>query len=162
MNLMRRTLFLRRLLLILLTAIMAAHAQTKLNDVAIVVNPSAPVANLSLSEARQIFRGDRQYWTKDLPIVLLVRNPPSREREVILKNLYSMTESEFKQYWIAKIFRAEATTGPKIVYSNSMATELVNVIPGAIAFMAAKDVTPGLKVLKIDGHAPGDPEYPLR
>jgi len=137
-------------------------AQTKSNDVAVVVNSSAPVSELSLSEARKIFRGDKQYWSKDLPIVLLVRNPPSREREVILKKLYSMTEGEFKQYWIAKIFRAEATTGPKIVYSNNMATDLVSVIPGAIAFMSARDVSPNLKVVKIDGHLPGEPGYPLR
>ena len=141
---------------------LSAFAQNKSNDVAVVVNPSAPVSELSLSEARTIFRGDRQYWSKDIPIVLLVRNPPSREREIILKKLYSMTETEFKQYWIAKIFRAEATSGPKIVYSNSMALDLVTVIPGAIAFMAAKDVTPTVKVVKIDGHMPGDAGYPLR
>jgi ABC-type phosphate transport system substrate-binding protein len=147
---------------VLLSGATAMHAQSKLNDVAVVVNPAAPVNDLTLSEARKIFRGDRQYWSTDMPIVLLVRNPPSRERDVILRKLYSMTESEFKQYWIAKIFRAEATTGPKIVYSNSMAADLVSVIPGAIAFMSAKDVNPNLKVVKIDGRLPGDPAYPLR
>ena len=35
-------------------------AQTKSNDVAVVVNLSAPVSELTLSEARKIFRGDRQ------------------------------------------------------------------------------------------------------
>ena len=139
-----------------------AEAQAKSVDVAVIVNSSAPVSDLSLSEARKIFRGDKQYWSKDLPVVLLIRTPPSREREIILKKLYDMTESEFKQYWIAKIFRAEATTGPKIVYSNSMAAELVGVIPGAIACVAAKDVTPNLKIVKIDGHLPGEADYPLR
>ena len=149
-------------MLMLLAGVLSGSAQTRSNDVAVVVNPAAPVSDLSLSEARKIFRGDKQYWSKDLPIVLLVRNPPSRERDVILKQLYSMTEAEFKQYWIAKIFRAEATSGPKIVYSNSMAADLVKVIPGAIAFMSARDVNPALKVVKIDGHLPGDPQYPLR
>jgi len=148
--------------MLLLLASIGAQAQTKSNDVAIIVNPSVPVSDLSLSEARTIFRGDRQYWSKDLPIVLLIRTPPSHERDVILKKLYAMTEAEFKQYWIAKIFRAEATTGPKIVYSNSMAAELVNILPGAIAFMAEKDVTPNLKVIKIDGKMPGEAGYPLR
>lgn len=149
-------------MLLLFATVVGAQAQTKSNDVAIIVNPSVPVSDLSLSEARTIFRGDRQYWSKDLPIVLLIRTPPSHERDVILKKLYAMTEAEFKQYWIAKIFRAEATTGPKIVYSNSMAAELVNILPGAIAFMAEKDVTPNLKVIKIDGKMPGEPGYPLR
>jgi ABC-type phosphate transport system substrate-binding protein len=162
MNLKKRTTQLLCFTVVLLSGAINVHAQSKLNDVAVVVNPAAPVNDLSLSEARKIFRGDKQYWSTDMPIVLLVRNPPSRERDVILKKLYSMTESEFKQYWIAKIFRAEATTGPKIVYSNSMAADLVSVIPGAIAFMSAKDVNPNLKVVKIDGHMPGEPGYPLR
>lgn len=162
MDLRTRTNQLLLLTIMFLGGVLGGHAQSKSSDVAVVVNPSAPVSDLSLSEARTIFRGDRQYWSKDLPIVLLVRNPPSRERDVILKQLYSMTEAEFKQYWIAKIFRAEATSGPKIVYSNSMAADLVSVIPGAIAFMAARDVNPNLKVVKIDGHLPGEPGYPLR
>jgi ABC-type phosphate transport system substrate-binding protein len=162
MNFKQRTTQLLWLTVVLLSGATTMHAQSKLNDVAVVVNPAAPVNDLTLSEARKIFRGDRQYWSSDMPIVLLVRNPPSRERDVILRKLYSMTESEFKQYWIAKIFRAEATTGPKIVYSNSMAADLVSVIPGAIAFMSAKDVNPNLKVVKIDGRLPGDPAYPLR
>ena len=162
MNSIRRNIKSLFIAVAFLTSAAGAHAQAKSSDVAIVVNPSAPIDNLSMNDARQIFLGDRQYWSKDLPIVLLVRNPPSRERDVILKKLYAMTEPEFKQYWIAKIFRAEATTGPKIVYSNSMASDLVNVIPGAIAFMSAKDVIPGLKVVKIDGHLPGDPAYPLK
>jgi ABC-type phosphate transport system substrate-binding protein len=162
MNFKQRTTQLLWFTVVLLSGATTMHAQSKLNDVAVVVNPAAPVNDLTLNEARKIFRGDRQYWSSDMPIVLLVRNPPSRERDVILKKLYSMTESEFKQYWIAKIFRAEATTGPKIVYSNSMAADLVSVIPGAIAFMSAKDVNPNLKVVKIDGRLPGDPAYPLR
>jgi ABC-type phosphate transport system substrate-binding protein len=162
MNFKQRTTQLLWFTVVLLSGATTMHAQSKLNDVAVVVNPAAPVNDLTLSEARKIFRGDRQYWSSDMPIVLLVRNPPSRERDVILRKLYSMTESEFKQYWIAKIFRAEATTGPKIVYSNSMAADLVSVIPGAIAFMSAKDVNPNLKVVKIDGRLPGDPAYPLR
>jgi ABC-type phosphate transport system substrate-binding protein len=129
---------------------------------AVVVNPSTPISDLSMSEVRKIFRGDRQYWTKDVPVVLLIRAPKSRERDVILRNLYDMSEAQFKQYWIAKIFRAEATAAPKIVYSNDMAKELVSVIPGAIAFIPQNDVTEGLKVVKIDGRMPGDPGYPLK
>lgn len=137
-------------------------AQTKSSDMAVIVNPSTPVSDLSLAEVRKVFRGDRQYWTKDVPVVLLIRAPQSRERSVILKTLYGMTESQFKQYWIAKIFRAEATTSPKIVYSNDMAAELISVIPGAIAFIPQSDVKDGLKVIKIDGHMPGEPGYPLK
>ena len=73
-----------------------------------------------------------------------------------------MSESQFKQYWIAKIFRAEAATAPKVVYSNNMANQLLTAIPGAIAFVDSKDVKPGTKVVRVDGHLPGEPGYPLR
>ena len=139
-----------------------ARSQTRATDMAVVVNPSTPISDLSMAEVRKVFRGDRQYWTKDVPVVLLIRAPRSRERDVILKTLYEMTESQFKQYWIAKIFRAEATAAPKIVYSNDMAKELVSVIPGAIAFIPEGDVAEGLKIVKIDGRLPGERGYPLK
>jgi ABC-type phosphate transport system substrate-binding protein len=131
-------------------------------DIAVVVHPDAPVSNLSLSDVRKVFLGDRQYWSTNIPVVLLIRAPVARERDVVLKIIYQMSESQFKQYWIAKIFRAESATAPKVVYSNDMANQLVTAIPGAIAFIDSKDVKPGSKVLRVDGRLPGEAGYPLR
>jgi len=131
-------------------------------DVAVVVQPDTPVSNLSLAEVRKIFLGDRQYWTANMPVVLLIRAPVARERDVVLKIIYQMSESQFKQYWIAKIFRAESVSAPKVVYSNDMANDLVTALPGAIAFIDARDVRPGTKVVRVDGRLPGEPGYPLR
>jgi ABC-type phosphate transport system substrate-binding protein len=130
-------------------------------DIAVVVHPDTPVTDLSLSEVRKVFLGERQYWNSKLPVVLMIRAPVARERDVVLKVIYQMSEAQFKQYWVAKIFRAESASPPKIVYSNDMQYELVSAMPGAIAFIDARNVRPGLKVLRVDGHLPGDPEYPL-
>jgi ABC-type phosphate transport system substrate-binding protein len=137
-------------------------AQAHQIDVAVVVHPDTPVSNLSLAEVRKIFLGDRQYWTANMPVVLLIRAPVARERDVVLKVIYQMTESQFKQYWIAKIFRAESASAPKVVYSNDMANELVTALPGAIAFVDSRDVQQGTKVVRVDGRLPGEPGYPLR
>src|ERR1700680_5104162 len=131
-------------------------------DVALVADPDIPVSNLTLAEVRKVFRGERQYWNANLAVVLLIRAPVARERDVVLKIIYQMSESQFKQYWIAKIFRAEAATAPKVVYSNDMANQLVTAIPGAIAFIDSKDVKPGSKVVRVDGRLPGEAGYPLR
>ena len=93
-------------------------------DIAVVVHPDTPISNLSLAEVRKVFLGDRQYWSTNVPVVLLIRAPVARERDVVLKVIYQMAESQFKQYWIAKIFRAESATAPKVVYSNDMANQL--------------------------------------
>jgi hypothetical protein len=131
-------------------------------DVAVVVHPDTPISNLTLSDVRKVFLGDRQYWSTNIPVVLLIRAPVARERDVVLKIIYQMSESQFKQYWIAKIFRAEAATAPKLVYSNDMANQLVTAIPGAIAFIDSKEVKPGSKVIRVDGRLPGEAGYPLR
>lgn len=131
-------------------------------DVAVVVNADTPITDLSLAEVRKVFLGDRQYWNAKLPVVLLIRAPVAKERDVVLRVIYQMTEEEFKQYWVVKIFRAEATAPPKIVYSNDMQYELLTALRGAIAFVDARNVHPGVKVIRVDGMLPGDKDYPLR
>ena len=157
----------RRLGIALLGLLMAASsetlpAQSAGGDIAVVVHPETPVDAVSLADVRRLFRGERQYWTPEIPVVLLVRAPVSREREVVLRVIYQMSEPQFKQYWIAKIFRAEATSGPKIVYSNDIANQLVGAVPGAVGFMPASDVKPPLKILRVDGKLPGEPGYTIR
>ena len=150
------------LLIVFLFALQPASAQKKGgDDIAVVVNPGTPVTEMSLAEVRKVFLGDRQYWNSNMPVVLLVRAPVAREREVVLRTIYQMGESQFKQYWVAKIFRSEVVSAPKIVYSEDMTKELLSAIPGSIAFMESKDVGPGLRVVKVDGKLPGEPGYPL-
>jgi len=139
----------------------AASGTAQGADVAIVVRPDVPVDNLTFAELRRLFLGDRQFWTSNLRVTLLVRAPGAREREVVLKTIYQMSEAQFRQYWIAKVFRAEAASGPRIVYSSEMAAELVSGMPGAVAFVDADLVPKGLKVLKINGLLPGTKGYPL-
>lgn len=151
----------RRVLWILLAPAYRALRAAENRDVAIVVRPDVPVDNLSFSELRRLMLGDRQYWNSNLRVTLLVRAPGSRERDVVLKTIYQMSEAQFRQYWIAKVFRAEAASGPRIVYSNDMAAELATEIPGAVAFVDATQIPRGLKVLKINGLLPEQPGYPL-
>jgi ABC-type phosphate transport system substrate-binding protein len=132
------------------------------NDIAIVVRNDLPVNDLTFAEVRKLFLGDRQYWKGNLRVTLLVRAPVARERDIVLRTIYQMSEPQFRQYWISKVFRAETATGPKVVYSNDMATELVSAIPGAVAFIDAAQAPKNLKVLRIDGKLPGDKGYPLR
>jgi ABC-type phosphate transport system substrate-binding protein len=130
-------------------------------DLAIVAHPGTPVTQLSFPELRQVLKGERQYWTPDLPVVLFVRAPTSAERSAVLDVIYQMSEPQFKQYWIAKQFRAESSTSPKNMRTNELTQQFVTSTPGAIGFMAANDVKAGVKVLKIDGHLPGEAGYKL-
>jgi ABC-type phosphate transport system substrate-binding protein len=142
-----------------LTSSPAAQAGS---DVAVVVHPDVPVDNLTVSELRRVVLGDREFWPAGVRITLLIRAPVAHERDVVLKNLCEMSEAQFRQHWIGKVFRADTALAPKIVYSSEMAVELVQRFPGAIAFVDASLVGRGLKVVKIEGRAPGEKGYMLR
>jgi hypothetical protein len=129
---------------------------------AIVVNPHVPVDDISLEELRKVFLGERQFWSSNMPVVPLIRPQGTSERDVLLRVVYKMSETEYKKYWIAKVFRAEATGEPTVAVSNAFANDAVAAIPGSITCEILKDVPRGAKVLRIDGHKPGEPGYPLR
>lgn len=147
----------------LLASLAAAPASAQSGQaVAIVVHPATGIDNLTFSELRSIFRGERQFWEDGRRVTLLMRAPAAAERSLVLDRIYRMDEDAFREYWIAKMFRAEVAAGPKLVYSADMARDLVTVIPGAITFVPVSDVSSESKVVRIDGMLPSDPNYPLR
>ena len=129
---------------------------------AIVVHKDTAVDNLSMTELRNIFLANQQFWPNRSRIILLVRAPQSEERDYVLNTIYQMDEAQFRKYWIAKMFRAEVPTGPKIVFSAGMTLDLVVAIPGSISFMRADAVTDNVKVIRIAGKLPSDEGYPLK
>src|SRR6266850_4515455 len=130
-------------------------------DVAIVVNSTNPVSNLTLSGRRKIYFGDRQYWKGNLPVLVLMRSHGAHEREVVLRVVFEMTEETYTKFWVAKVMRAEVSDPPASLYSFGMLQEGVRGNAGAIGYVNANDVRPGIKVLRIDGLLPGEPGYPL-
>ena len=135
--------------------ITAAHA----GAVAVVVNPSVEIDGLSFAGFRRVMLGDRQFWAPGKRITLIVRGAVAVERTMLLEKVYKMTEAQYRQYWVAKVFRAEATSGPRVVLSNDEAVDLVGVIDGAISVVDSEDVPEGVKILKIDDLLPGDSDY---
>lgn len=145
-----------------LVLLVSTPAHTQTGDIAVVVHPDVPVSNLSLADLRRILLGDREFWTTGVRVTLLIRAPIARERDAVVKDVCEMTEAQFRQHWIGKVFRNETPSAPKIVYSNEMALDQVSRTPGAIALVEASSVNRNVKVVKIDGKAPGQPGYKVR
>ena len=98
--------------------------------VAIVVHPDVDVDNLPFDQLRSIFLAERQYWDDRSRITLLVRAAIAPERDLVLSQIYSISEDQYRRYWIGKMFRSEVTSRPKIVFSTDMLSDLVTVMPG--------------------------------
>ena len=131
-------------------------------EIAVIVHPDVPVDNLTIAELRRILLGDREFWTSGMRVALFLRAPVARERDVAVKDVCQMTEAQFRQHWIGKVFRAETPSGPKIVYSPESTIEQVSRTPGAIGLVQSPVTAKNVKVLKIDGRAPGQSGYKLR
>jgi hypothetical protein len=142
--------------------VFAQAANNLTTDVAVVVHPDIPVDNLTLGELRRLVLGDRGFWPASVRVTLLLRAPVAHERDVILKVVCQMSEAQFRQHWIAKVFRADTAVAPKIVYSSEMSVDMVARIPGAVTFVDASRVGRNVKVLKIDGLASTEKGYVLR
>lgn len=128
--------------------------------VAVVVNDKNPVTNVTTAQLRKLFAGEKHAWPGGLPVKLFVRAPGAYERVVLLK-LLDMSESEYKRYWTAEVFRGDAQAEPIALFSNGMQKEALIAFPGAVALVNFQDVKGGMKVVKVDGRLPGEAAYPL-
>ena len=139
-----------------------APAEESNVPLAVIVHGDVGVDAISLSDLRKVFLGDRQFWEGDTRIILLVPPSGSGERATLLARVYEKTETQYRHYWIAKVFREEAQSAPQKVSSPRLTGELVRQIPGAISVVDAAKVPPGVKVLRIDGKTAAEAGYPLR
>lgn len=164
-----RSAILRQVFICLLATLMMPIGTVSAQDevvvssaIAIVVHGDTDVENLSLGELRSIFLAEKQFWQDKQRIILLVRAPQSDERDFVLNKIYQMSEAQFRQYWIGKMFRAEVPRGPKIVFSTDMTLELVTAIPGSISFIRVADLSEDVKLVRVDGKLPSEQGYPLQ
>lgn len=131
-------------------------------EIAVIVNPHNPVTSISSSDLRRIFTAEKQSWPSNLPVFLVVRAPQALERDFLLNRVMRMSETEYKQFWVKKVYSGEAGQEPVAVFSNGMQLEAVRAKKGAIALVSVHDVREGVKIIKVDGFAPGTAGYPLR
>jgi hypothetical protein len=135
-------------------------ASAQIGDIAVVVNIHNSTDNLSSADLRKIFAGEKRSWPGGLAIKLFVRAAGARERIALLK-LLKMSESEYKQYWTAKVFRVEAQAEPIALFSNGMQKEAIELYPGGISLVNIQDVKSSMKIVRIEGRKPGEPGYSL-
>jgi hypothetical protein len=161
-SLVTRSIALATIVCVFAVAAAAPAALQAPADIAVIVHPSVAVDNLTAAELRRILTGDREFWPNGARVTILIRAPVARERDVVVRDICQMTEAQFRQHWIGKVFRAETPSGPKIVYTNDMAVDQVGRTPGAVAFVEGPVTAKTVKVVRIDGRAPGQAGYRLR
>jgi ABC-type phosphate transport system substrate-binding protein len=131
-------------------------------SLAIVVNQSNPINDLSLEELRKIFLGERSHWPNGRRITLVMIEPGRPERTAMLHGLYHMTESDLNRHFLHGLFTGQVFVSPKTLNTPVGVCKFVFNVPGAIGYVRASDVDDSVRVIRIDGHVPQDRDYSLR
>jgi hypothetical protein len=73
-----------------------------------------------------------------------------------------MSEDDFNRYLIHANFVGGSGSPPKSLGSGIAVRQLVISIPGAIGFLRLADVNDAVKVVSVDGVAPGSDGYKVK
>jgi hypothetical protein len=149
-------------LLLLSVLIVFSVSETRGDEaLAVVVNKSNPVENMTLEELRKYCVQERKHRADDKRVTVVLREPGQMEREAALQLIYRMSESDFKRYFLQAEFTGEVQAAPKHLSSALGVCRFIFNVPGAIGFVRASDIDATVKALRIDGLAFSDPHYPL-
>ena len=132
-------------------------------ELAIIVNKSNPNDNLSFSELREYFMAERNNWSGGAGKVrVIMREPGGSEREAVLRLIYDMNEKDFNSYFLGKKFRGEILEEPRLRTSTPDMIKTIANVPGAVGYVRADEVDASVKVIRVDGLAPGDAGYRIK
>ncbi len=132
-----------------------------MEPLAIVVNRSNTVNNLSMAELHRIFLGERSHWPNDHRITLVMRDPGQPERKAMLRDVFQMNETQLKNHFLHGLFTGEILVSPKILSTPSGVRRFIFNVPGAIGYLRARDVDETVKVVRVDELLPADKGYKL-
>ncbi|HHT9112815.1 MAG: hypothetical protein HZA47_07870 [Planctomycetes bacterium] len=152
--------------LILITAFVLGICFTKNTyaSIAVVVNKSNPVTDISYSELKIILEARKQYWDNGEKITLIFKPITSNETRTLIDMVYKIKYEEFDKYWFLRVYNNKIMEFPKILNSAGTINILVSEIPGAIAFIGVDEVSKrgNIKVLRVNGKMPDEDGYPFK
>lgn len=146
------------LLLAFVLGVVAARA----DDLAIVVNKACGLDHVTSAELAKYFKAEKTKAPDGTRLVLVVQDAGRPERDVALKKIYKMSESEYSDYFVEATFTGAVAAAPKSLPSSAAVKQFVAATAGGLGYIAASEADDSVKVLTVDGHAPGDADYPLK
>jgi ABC-type phosphate transport system substrate-binding protein len=137
---------------ILLLALMMSCAKlltlsAALDEIHVVVNKSNTMGPLSREEIRRIFAGEKSSWPggKRITVLMLARGRP--EREIILREVFKMNESDYTKYFLQAAFTGRVQAAPKDLSSAAEMKARLAANPNAIGYLKKENVDDSVRVL---------------
>ncbi len=148
--------------LVLLCASQLCSAVDASGDLAVIVNKATALDTLSSTDLRSMILGEKAKWPDGKAVVTVQSALDSPEKNLQSKTVTKMNEAALKRYYMLAVFNGKEIALPKDLPSAAALKQFVARTPGSIGCILSSDVDDSVKVLKVDGAAPGDPAYKLR
>lgn len=132
------------------------------SDLAIVVNKGSSLDNVTSAELAKYFKAEKSKAPDGTKLVIVMQAPGRAERAAALKGIYHMSESEYNDYFVEATFTGAVATAPQALPSGDAVKKFVGGNKGGIGYVRDSDVDDTVKVLKVDGLAPGAAGYKLK
>jgi hypothetical protein len=109
--------------------------------------------------------GEIDQWDNKRQITLVQREPTSQAFQKTLRLVLHMSEGEYSRSLLQIEFRGRKPPLIKVLNSDESASKFVFNVPGAVAItdgVPSGTISSEIKILRIDGKLPGDPDYAFK
>ena len=132
---------LKKLKLVLLIMVALALSVPKVNasELYVMVNESVMVAELSRSELRQIFTGQRQYWNNGTKITVFVLEDRDELHKQFCRDILQMFPYQLSRIWDQITYSGQGVTPVRVTSYQALIDALENT-EGAIGYVDRNDI----------------------
>ena len=132
-------------------------------SIAVVANSGVPVAEVTLGDLNNYFTFARRSLPGGQRVTLFLPAVGSVTRSVLLKQVYHMDDPQLRRFLLEKIYQGDIDAQPRVAASDAELVGLLASTPGGLTLLPVEIAAAAkLKILKVNGKAPGETGYMLK
>ena len=140
----------------LLTCVVLCASLAQAKQLAIVADKENATGNVKVADLANILNGKTKNWIDGKAIKVILRDPSSRDMEIVFRRVLNMTPEQVRALM-------QAHPGLIVVADSDEAIlRFVSGTRGAIGIVDLYSLTKDVNVVKIDGKLPFDAGYLLK
>ncbi len=122
-----------------MAALVISVPKVNASELYVMVNESVMVAELSRSELRQIFTGQRQYWNNGTKITVFVLEDRDELHKQFCRDILQMFPYQLSRIWDQITYSGQGVTPVRVTSYQALIDALENT-EGAIGYVERNDI----------------------